>query len=148
MGLSAFALFATTLVLAMHHQSPDRQVPRWIRFSILKGLGTLLCVQTPCGRSTHQRGKPDKVFEETFPTQIKCIAIEECDEKERVSLLSLLSEVVKFTRMIQAKNTEKDEQEQNKKDWTKVAGIIDRFFLIIYCVITTVTTIILFINLA
>ena len=126
MSISAIALLSTVFVLAVHHHSPDKPVPHWIRATVLRHFAFIVCMTSRDGKNkaTH-KVKP-------VQTVSKPMAVVSLDQELKNTGTKIPDDLVDFLEILKKEHNEKQAGERNSEDWQRVASVLDRLFLLVY----------------
>jgi hypothetical protein len=144
-GLSAISVVLSLFVLSVHHMDPSIKMPHWLHILVFKFLAFITC---NCGKSKLlQKAKvsperveniPMNVYEELQSSmpELKrpCSAHGDPSHRELVAIRKLLGAIYQHNVLPSGEK----KPEVNK--WKLAASIIDRFFLILYLVVTVSVT--------
>ena len=109
----------TACLLNIHHHSPERPVPAWVRKTVLHYLARALCWRQASCRGTH-------VIE--IEPIMNGNGVNETIEATKGCISNL--DAYFLHKLENAK--EKSRLAANKTDWEDVARVLDRFFFLLY----------------
>ena len=149
MSLSGWSLLITIGLLNVYHHNPSKPVPVWLDKLVLRLLARVLCFDTndlisngskviPITSDVTARGK---ISDEGMPNS---------EEKTQAWTLkkmvndSTCPELLKCMRYLLDKEREEERIAGNRDQWVKVGKVLDRFFLVMFSIVMTVTTAIMF----
>ena len=148
MILTSLSLLCTIAVLNLHHHSPNKPVPKILRFSILKILARCVCLYKEENHSAtnnsiqplNQSFVDKKIKQEIKQRQIILQDVDEfSDRKLRLNenennAGAIPADILVFLRKKIRDDEEKDRLSHNKDEWEHAANVLDRFFLVFYFV--------------
>lgn len=151
MVMAAVSIFASVVVLDLHHQDSSRTVPRWLRTLVFGYVGRLLCVFNPyrqeCLRLSevaaaasvrlkYEGVSSDDGSSVRGPSGGKNGLNGLYDELEMLITqrknLPMLEEILLHLREMSAKMRKSIKRDHVKHEWRMLAKIIDRFLMITF----------------
>ena len=130
MGISALALVSTVLVLTAYHHSHRHPVPASIKAIILRGLACLLLMRLRGHKSEQTINPAANQIHHQSANQSK----DGTGENQQQQI-----DVVKYVMMMKMKQVKSEVEEKNQRDWESVAQVIDRFFLLVFCLLILIS---------
>lgn len=122
MSMAAISLLMTVIVLILHHQSPDKAVPKWVRVIFLRGLARLMCMR-----------------KFTSPNAVEELPPKESDDNKEMHVdkepndrpkTNIPPEMLAFFMRSMQKEDEHSAQNKNSQDWHNVSSVVNRFFFL------------------
>ena len=169
-ALASISLVCTVIVLSFHHHSPTKRPPKWLRIVANDYLAWILCMQNGIKESQgNGLKKPNKGFSQLVPSKIKNmfrrkdnsdnsgpdnedfelptlsaqddnkITLEEPNSSDYMH--QAMFKLVNLTTSLVDKINDDNESADIQLEWSTLGLILDRFFLIIFFIITMLVTI-------
>ena len=167
-ALASMSLVCTVLVLNFHHHSPTTRPPKWLRIVTNDYIAWMLRMQFNA-REQQDTGfrTPTKCFPKTETSETRKVRSEKVaihDEDSEAYDLSTVSpelydnetlaepgssnymhqamfKLVGLTTSLVEKMKDDNTSDEMQAEWTAIAHVLDRFFLVIFCLVTLFVTI-------
>ena len=147
MNMAGISLMLTISVLNIYHHSPSKPIPVWLDRLVLKSLARILCMRTHLTTGStptettlqHEDSEVEKNTDEVRKPHWK--KVEMISDDQKFSLLP--PDILKYVRNIMEKEKKKDRIEANRDQWIAVGKVIDRFFLVMWFIVISLTTLVM-----
>ena len=151
MVMAAVSIFASVVVLDLHHQDASRAVPPWLRKLVFGYVARLLCFLNPYKQECMRLR--EVAATNSFRVKYEGVNRDETNGRERTSSgknglhglydevellitqrknLPMLEEILVHLREISAKMRKNIKRDHIKHEWRMLAKIIDRFLMIVF----------------
>ncbi|CAD5111647.1 DgyrCDS936 [Dimorphilus gyrociliatus] len=131
MTFTAFCLLITVIIINIHHHSPEKPMPSWLKTFLFDYVANLVfCKICVC------RKKIDCKCDDKMGLEKKNAFNENINEF--YTTVNLSNEVKEFIRKKIADDTEQDSLDKSRKEWNKAARILDRFWAILMSVVLVI----------
>ena len=151
MVMAAVSIFASVVVLDLHHQDATRAVPPWLRTLVFGYVARLLCFLNPYKQECMRLR--EVAATNSFRVKYEGVPREEPNGREHTTSsknglhglydelelsithrknLPMLEEILVHLREITAKMRKTIKRDHIKHEWRMLAKIIDRFLMIVF----------------